>query len=293
MRQPDFDALVEIVEPDQATQIGLFDGIRVDDPPQRSQLDRLTDRQRIDNGADRIGQGAHARLDQLDQSVRHRPAHRPTANSRSARARCPSATACSTMCRRYRMLPCVSCHRLAGGVRVHRSVQRRRQKRRRLVRGQWFKIDSLELAELPKFLYRNRNRLIVPQSQQDLRDVSLHDLIQNEHRQIVEQVRVVHTHHDGAGRRRGSQRVDHAAHQLQAVVADQPRPRRQRTQRDSPPARGPDHPTDFATPGRGARQRLAPYPALSHARRAADDHAGRIRVRERGLDEPHLLPAPG
>ena len=71
MRQPHFDPLVEIVEPDQTTHFGLFDGIRIHDPPQRRQLDRLTDRQRVDNGADRVRQRAHPRLDQLDQAVRH------------------------------------------------------------------------------------------------------------------------------------------------------------------------------------------------------------------------------
>ncbi len=291
MRQPHFEPLVEIVEPDQATQIRLFDGVRVDDPPQRPQLDRFTDRQRIDNGADRIGQGTHPRLDQLDQTVRHDRITDPL----------PVAVPVLQMAVGDRLLDDVpqiqdvalrQPPQAPGGVRVDRAVQRGRQQRRRLLQRQRRKVDPLELAELPKLLYRNRNQLVVPDRQQHLRHASLHDLVQNEHRQVVEQVRVVHPHKDVARRRCRRQRVDHPAHQLQAVVADQPRPRRQRTERDAPPARRADHPADLAATGRGTGQGLARDPAFSHARRAADHDAGRIRIGERGLDEPHLLPAP-
>ena len=106
--------VVEIVEPDQATEVGLLDGVRIDDPPQCRQLDRLADRQRVDDGADRVGQGADARLDQLDQAVRHDRVSDSTASSRSAvpdghrrppARRCVADTGCcpasaATGCRR-------------------------------------------------------------------------------------------------------------------------------------------------------------------------------------------------
>ena len=69
-----------------------------------------------------------------------------------------------------------------------------------------------------------------------LADAPLHDLLQHEHRQVIEKVRVVDAdHHRGARRRRG-QRFDDLAHQVQTVAAGQPRPRRQGAERNPPPA---------------------------------------------------------
>jgi hypothetical protein len=52
VRQPNLDPIVQRVEPDQATNVGVLDRLRPGDPPQRRQLNRFTDRKRVDDGAD-------------------------------------------------------------------------------------------------------------------------------------------------------------------------------------------------------------------------------------------------
>ena len=52
---PDFDADVGVLETDQSPGVGLLDGVRIGDPPQRRQLDGLADGERVDDGADAPG----------------------------------------------------------------------------------------------------------------------------------------------------------------------------------------------------------------------------------------------
>jgi hypothetical protein len=47
MRQPHLDAIVDVVEPDQAAQVGLLDRFGRGDAMQRRQFDRFADRERI------------------------------------------------------------------------------------------------------------------------------------------------------------------------------------------------------------------------------------------------------
>jgi hypothetical protein len=111
-----------------------------------------------------------------------------------------------------------------GRIGVHRADQRRRQQLGRSVGRQRRQIHPVELPEPPKLLHANGNRFVVTLGEEHLGHASLHDLVQHEHRQVVQQVRVVDTDHDRCGRRRRRQRFDHLAHQMQAVAAGQPRP---------------------------------------------------------------------
>ena len=235
MRHPDLDSVVDIIESDQATEVGFLDRFRGADPVQRRQLDRLTDGQRIHGVGHRDGQIADTRLDQLDQARRHHRLASPL----------PVITALLQALVRDRLLDNVpqiqgvalrQIPQAGRRIRLDRSDQCLRQQRRRSLRRQRLQVDPLELSELPKFLYSNGNRLVVPLREQNLGDASLHDLLQHEHRQVIEKVRVVDSDHHRCARRRRGQRFDDLTHQVQTVAAGQSRPRRKGAKRDSPPA---------------------------------------------------------
>ncbi len=71
VRHPDFDAAVVVVEGDQATGVGFFDGVGTGDAFERCQLDRLADGECVDDGAGVGGQGSDAGFDQFHQAARH------------------------------------------------------------------------------------------------------------------------------------------------------------------------------------------------------------------------------
>ena len=101
------------------------------------------------------------------------------------------------MWRRYRTLPRVSSHSRLAASRIQRSAQSGRQQRRGLVGRQRLQIEPVELAGLPKFLCPSGNRFTVPHREHDFRGAPLHDLMQNERRQVIKQVHVIDTHHHG------------------------------------------------------------------------------------------------
>ena len=140
---------------DQATGVGLLDGVGIGDPSQRRQLDRLSDGQRVDYGADCGGQGSDAGFDQLDQAGRHDritdPLPVPVLLLEPAVGNLLLDDVAQIQNVAAGQLP-----QPAGGVRIHRSVQRRRQQRGGVVGRQRLQIEPVELADLPNLLYPQR-----------------------------------------------------------------------------------------------------------------------------------------
>ena len=134
-----------------------------------------------------------------------------------------------------------------------------------------------------------RNRFAISQRQHQLDVLPLEELLQHEHRQFVEQVHIVDSHHDRGGIRSGGKRFDHTPHQLQAVAAGRACPRGQRTERKLPRRRGADHPPHDAAARRGGIESLGGDATFAHPRRTADDDPGHMGLRQRGVDEPHFL----
>ena len=196
------------------------------------------------------------------------------------------------MCRRYKMLPRVSCHRLLA---VWGSIEPPKAADSSAVGRVWrqrFQVDPVELAELPKFL----DPTGIGSSS---RSVS----------KIFATPRCTiwcRTNIDRSSRRCGSSTPTTTGPPDDAAVSESITPHTSwRLSSPASPAHdarapsGIPRPHDVPTTQRtsqpldaAAAEGLTRDPALSHARRAADDDAGRIRIRERGLDEPHLLRTP-
>ena len=98
-----------------------------------------------------------------------------------------------------------------SGIRIHRSVQGRRQQRGGFVERQGLQVEPVELATLPYLLYRGGNRFTVANGEHHFRRAALHDLLHNECRQVIEQMHVIDTHHHRGAGGCGSQRLDHPA----------------------------------------------------------------------------------
>ncbi len=170
----------------------------------------------------------------------------------------------------------------------HRAGQGRRQQSGGLLERELLHVDPIELADLPYLLYRSGNRLTVTQREDHLRRAALHDLMHDERRQIVEQVHVVDTEDDLAGRWRCRQRLDHPLQQLNRVGGIRRSPRAECAERDRPRRRCARRPAGLVAPGRGGPQRLTRYPTLSDPLRTAQKDAGNGRGRDRCLDGVHL-----
>ena len=80
-------------------------------------------------------------------------------------------------------------------------------------------IEPVELARLPKFLCPSGNRFTITDGEHHFRGAPQHDLMQHERREVIEQVHVIDTHHHRRARGGRSQRLDHAADQLNGVGA--------------------------------------------------------------------------
>ena len=111
----------------------------------------------------------------------------------------------------------------------------------------------------------------------------------NKYRQVVEQRRIVDAHHHRGAARRAGQRFDHAADQLQTVVAGRSHPRSQGAQRKSPRRIRGNHPPDCTAIRFSRVHGLAGDPALAHPRGPAHHNPAAIPIRQCGFNEPHLL----
>ena len=175
----------------------------------------------------------------------------------------PSATSCSTILRRYKTLPRVSVHS-RGGIQLQGATQRRRDQRRRFVPRQRLQVEPVELAGLPQFLCPSGNRFTVTHREHHFGGGPLHDVMHNERRQVIEQVHVIDTHHHRGARGRGSQRLDHAAHQLETVTAgahEARAPSGSVRAEDVPIAQWVTHPRAAAADSASRAIRLFPTPA--------------------------------
>ena len=79
------------------------------------------------------------------------------------------------------------------GSRVDRSPESCRHQLRRFILREWLQVEAVQLATFPHFLYRWGNGLVVANGEDYFRGAPLHDLMEHERRQVVEQVHVVDT----------------------------------------------------------------------------------------------------
>ena len=218
MRHTDFDAAVDVVEGDQATGVGFFDGVGIGDAFERCQLDRLADGECVDDGAGGGGQRSDAGLDQFHQAARHDRIADPLPEAMQHLEPAVGDLLLDDVAQ-IENVAAGQLPEAAGGVRVYRSAQCGRQQRGGLVRRQRLQIETFELAGLPQFLCPSGNRFTIAHREHQLRGAPLHDLMHNECRQVIEQVHVIDTDHNGPTRGCGSQRLDHPADQLNGVGA--------------------------------------------------------------------------
>ncbi len=266
-----------VVEGDQATGVGFFDGVGIGDALQRCQLDRLADGERVDDGADCGGQGSDAGFDQFHQAARHDRIADPLPVAMLLLEPAVGDLLLDDVAQ-IQNVAAGQLPEAAGGVRIQRSAQSGRQQRGGVVGRQRLQIEPVELAGLPQFLCPSGNRFTVTHREHDFRGGPLHDLMHDERRQVIEQVHVIDTHHHRGARGGRCQRLDHPAHQLNGVGAIRLRPRRESAQRECPRAGGADSPMGYASPRRGRLERLAGDAALAHPCRTANHNPGRTRV---------------
>jgi hypothetical protein len=100
---------------------------------------------------------------------------------------------------------------------------------------QRLQVKPVNLAPLQDIPKRRRDRFTVANSEQHFRGAALDDLMQNERRQVIEQMRVVHTDNNRGASRCGSQRLKYTADKLQCVRDGRPHPRSKGAQRKFPP----------------------------------------------------------
>ena len=128
------------------------------------------------------------------------------------------------MLRRYRAFPRVSFHsRVAASGSTGPSNVADNSSATSAVRKR-LQVQSLELAALPYLVYLGWNAFALTHGEYDLGGLALHDLVQDERRQFVDQMHVVDTEHHSGAWRRGCHRIDHSAHQLQTIGAARPGP---------------------------------------------------------------------
>ena len=290
MRQSRLDAVVGGLDSDQAAQVGFLDGVGIRDPPQRRDLQRFPDGQCIDHLTDGLRQRTETGFDQFDQSPRH------------GRFADPLPVAVLLLdsgvgdfllddVAQVKSVPARQLPQPGSGVGIHWPAQRGRQQLGDLAGRKRLQVKSGELAAAPYLVNFGWNAFAFTDGEHDLGGLALHDLVQDERRQFVEQMDVVDTqHHSGTGRR-GCHRVDHAAHQLKTVSAARPGPWRERTEGKFARRRRADRPARFKALGRDRRQRLPHYPALPDACRSADQDPRDARIRYGGDDGSHLLRA--
>ena len=162
----------------------------------------------------------------------------------------------------------------AHGGPLHRSGQCRGKQVGRVVNRKWLQIKPVELRVLPEFLYANGNRLPLTDREHQFGGPALHRLLQHEDRQVVEQVRVIDAEDDGCRRRHRCQRIDHAAHQMQAVGFGVTGPGGQRTQREPTRGGAADDPPNFAAVEGRRIECFTGHPTLADAGRTGDHNAG-------------------
>lgn len=277
-------------EGDQAAGFRVFDCRRAGNPLQRSQSDRLADRQGVDHIADRRRQGTDAGLDQLDEARWHDriavPLPEPVLPDQPAIGDLPLDDVAQIEGVALGQGP-----QPAGGMGIDQPAERHGQQGGRLVQRQRLDVEAGELAGFQHLLQRGRTRLVAD-GEKDFRRAALDHLMHDEDRQFVEQLHVVDTQQHGPRRRRG-ECVDHPAHQLDGVGHAGRGPRGEGAQRDGLGGRGAHDPTGFVPVGFGRRQRLAGDAALAHTCCPAQENPGDLRRRQRGSDDAHLLRATG
>ena len=233
VRHTHFDAGVEVVEGDQATGVGFLDGVWIGDSSERCQLDRLSDGQRVDHGADCGGQGSDAGFDQFNQAARHDRIADPLPVAMLLLESAVGDLLLDDVAQ-IQNVAAGQFPQAAGGLRIQRSAQSGRHQRGGLVGRQRLQIEPVELAGLPQFLCPSGNRFTVTHRDHHFRGGPLHDLMHNERRQVIEQMHIIDTHHHRGARGGGSQRLDHPADQLNGVGATRLRPGGESTQRKCP-----------------------------------------------------------
>ncbi|MCP9274992.1 hypothetical protein [Mycolicibacterium arenosum] len=86
---------------------------------------------------------------------------------------------------------------LRGSV-IHRSIEHRPQQGRGFRQRQGREGESGELADAPEVVCRRCSRFTVSNGENHRRRIALHQLVYDEHRQIVEQVDVIDSQNNPA-----------------------------------------------------------------------------------------------
>ena len=104
------------------------------------------------------------------------------------------------MLRRYSTLPRVSSHSRAAASGSKDPPRVAETSVVGVVARQRLQLKPVEPARLPHLLYRRGNRFTITNGEHHLGPAALDDLMHNKYRQVVEQRRIVDTHHHRGAR---------------------------------------------------------------------------------------------
>lgn len=257
MRDASLDPVAGLLQRDQPAHVGLLDRLDGGDPLQDRQFQRLGHGERVHHIADRGTQIAEPRLDEFDQAGRqHRPAH-----PLPAAVVLLQPAVGQFLFDDVAQVEGVAAGQLpepVGGVGVDGSLQRRAEQLGAFLLPQRPQVQPVEGVVLPDLTDAVGDRVTVAHRQDHPGRAALHDLVQHERRQVIEQLGVIDDEERRTAGRGGGDRVDHPAHQLQTVAVEMVGPGGERAQRQTARRGRPDDPVRVR-----AGQGLPDDPALA------------------------------
>ncbi|MBD2896564.1 hypothetical protein amrb99_55140 [Actinomadura sp. RB99] len=292
MRQPRLLAAAVRADLDQAARLRVLDRRRVGQPRQQRHAERLPERQRVQDVALRRGEPPHPGPDQVRQAGRQRgPGPPPPHPVHLAQPAGVQLTVDQVP--QVERVPLGDRPQPRRVPAVHGTAEDRLQQPRRPRRGERPQLQPGQVPVLPQRGDHVRSRLPGAQREHAPRRAPLHQLLDDERRQVVQQMGVVDAD-DRAARARTRQDVRRPAHQLRGIAAGLAEQGGERAERERPRGVRRGGPADGGTAPLRRRQGLAREPRLADAGRARHHHSGGpfARLQNAG-DVPQFLIAPG